>query len=199
MGEVYEARDERLRRSVALKLLKAGAFDSEESGRQRLVREALALAKLSHPNIVTIYEIGEVAGEQFLAMEFVDGATLRGWLAERPRSGREIRDAFAQAGRGLAAAHGAGLVHRDFKPDNVLVDRQGRARVSDFGLVTAPHAGAAPSGDARPLETAAAVGTPKYMSPEQHGGGRVDARSDQYAFCVALYEALYGAHPFAGE
>src|SRR5262245_37202250 len=107
MGEVYEARDPRLRRSVALKLLKPDAFDRAESGRQRLVREALALAKLSHPNIVTIYEIGAVDGEQFLAMEFVDGMTLRRWLAT-PRGADAIRRVFVQAGRGLAAAHGAG-------------------------------------------------------------------------------------------
>jgi serine/threonine-protein kinase len=183
MGQVYRARDPRLDRQVAIKVLRPGTVG--DAGGSRLVREALALAKLAHPNILTVHEIGSVGGETFIATELVDGGTLRDWLRERQRSVGEILAAFAQAGRGLAAAHRAGLVHRDFKPENVLIDADGRARVADFGLVTSPGA-------------AGGVGTPPYMAPEQLAGP-VDARSDQYAFCAALYEALAGVRPFAGD
>src|SRR5262249_57011875 len=128
-------------------------------------------------------------GRVFLAMELVEGVDLRSWLEAQPRRRAEIVDVFREAGRGLASAHAAGLVHRDFKPDNVLVDGEGRARVTDFGL-------------AHRLETkpdAEIAGTPAYMAPEQHRGEHVDARTDQFAFCVALYEALHGERPFAGN
>ena len=185
LGLVYVARDPELGRRVALKLLKSDASDQV-----RLTREAQAMARVSHPNVVAVHDVGETQGRIFLAMELVDGVDLRQWLAT-PRRRVEIVDAFRAAGRGLAAAHGAGLVHRDFKPENVLVDREGRIRVTDFGLARAI--------DGAPAPDELAAGTPAYMAPEQHRGEHVDARTDQFAFCVALYEALYGERPFAGD
>src|SRR5262249_44051148 len=140
----------------------------------------------------------------FIAMELVDGETLGAWLRAATRPRRDIIDAFFDAGRGLAAAHAAGLVHRDFKPDNVLRGADGRVRVADFGLVAPSRIAARPGDDGRAptghaLTTAGAVlGTPLYMAPEQHRGEIADARADQYAFCAALYEALLGRPPFAG-
>lgn len=199
MGQVYRAKDPRLDRSVAIKVLLPGSFgDAGEGGRSRLVREALALAKLAHPNILTVHEIGAVGGEMFVATEYVEGGTLRDWLRERKRSLPDILAVFAQAGRGLAAAHRAGLVHRDFKPENVLIDADGRARVADFGLVTSPGGTATGGAPSPAAVTQGGVGTPVYMAPEQLAGP-VDARSDQYAFCASLYEALAGVRPFAGD
>jgi tetratricopeptide (TPR) repeat protein len=187
MGVVYAARDPELDRPVALKLLHAGVDDDP----QRWLRdEAQALARLSHPNVVTVYDVGTVGRAVFIAMELVDGRTLTAWLAERPQPWRQILDAFLAAGRGLHAAHRAGLVHRDFKPDNVLVadgDDGLRVRVADFGLAQV-RTSETPSGRTR-------VGTPAYMSPEQLAGAPLDARSDQYGFCVALWEALCGTRP----
>jgi tetratricopeptide (TPR) repeat protein/tRNA A-37 threonylcarbamoyl transferase component Bud32 len=192
MGVVYRARDPHLGRDVAIKVL----LDDSEGGQQRLLREANAMAQLSHPNVVAAYDVGRWSHGVFVAMEFVEGRTLRAWLKERPRSWREVRDVFVGAGQGLRAMHEAGLVHRDFKPANVLIDERGRVRLADLGLVRAEGGG----GDAAPgLLTVAGVGTPAYMAPEQHAGQPVDARSDQYAFCVALWEALSGALPFTGE
>jgi hypothetical protein len=203
MGVVYSARDEILARQVALKLVRT---DSSGSGAQaRMLREAQALARLSHPNVVQIYEVSAAGGQVFLAMEHIEGDTLRGWTrAWRARGGalRELLDVCVQAGEGLAAAHAAGLVHRDFKPDNVLVGVDGRARVVDFGLVTAPpRADAGTAADGSRVEFTAAgglLGTPAYMSPEQFAGRGADARSDQFSYCVVLYEAVCGGRPFAG-
>ena len=190
MGIVVAAYDPVLDRRVAVKLLHASTAPAAALDAQ-LLREAQAMARLAHPNVVTVHDAGAADGRVYLAMEHVDGGTLRSWLAAAPRSWREIRDRFVDAGRGLAAAHDAGLVHRDFKPDNVLVGTDGRVRVTDFGLVRATVAGEATDA----LATTAA-GTPRYMAPEQHRGARADARADQFAFAVALYEALWGADPF---
>jgi WD40 repeat protein/predicted Ser/Thr protein kinase len=208
MGVVYVAYDEQLDRRVAVKLLR-GADDSAQA-QFRLEREAQAMARLQHPNVVTVHEVGTFEGQVFVAMEFVDGQDLRGWLTSRSRSWRAIVEVFAQAGEGLAAAHEAGIVHRDFKPDNVLVGKDGRVRVADFGLAhafDAPLEGAeanASESASKRLETSltrtgAVMGTPAYMPPEQHAGRRTDARSDQFSFCVALWEGLYGRRPFVGR
>lgn len=216
-GEVLLGLDPKLQRRVAIKLLRARSED-EPSGdselAQRLRNEARALAQLNHPNVVTVHELGSHEGRDFMVSELVEGGTLRDWCARAERSPGEIVEVFVQAGRGLAAAHGAGLVHRDFKPENVLVSADGRVRVADFGLVSVPAAqglgvasGAddADAGDeidvaaAALTQTGALVGTPVYMAPEQLAGEAADARSDQFAFCVALYEALAGVRPFAGK
>ncbi|MDX2092681.1 MAG: serine/threonine-protein kinase [Kofleriaceae bacterium] len=182
MGRVYRAHDQRLGRDVAIKLhARARAGDE-------LVREAAALARLAHPNVVTVYEVGTWAGHPWVAMELVRGGTARAWRKAKPRTPDEIVALYRAAGTGLAAAHAAGLVHRDFKPDNVLVGDDGRARVADFGL-------AVDLTDAAAAE--AVLGTPGYMAPEQRAGQAVDARADQYAFAVSLWEALAGVHPFA--
>jgi len=204
-GVVYAAYDPRLDRRVALKFLRhewTGLAMAE--ARARLLREAQAMAQLSHPNLVAVYDAGELDGEVHLAMEYVEGATLRAWLDERPRSWREVLHAFLEAGRGVAAAHGAGIVHRDLKPENVMIDRHGRARVTDFGLArpSGPGgvAGAAGTAPAPALtRTVALLGTPAYMAPEQLRGEAVDHRADQFGFCVALHEALHGERPFAGD
>ncbi|HTR51299.1 MAG TPA: protein kinase [Kofleriaceae bacterium] len=199
MGAVWRAEDRELGRAVALKRVHGGG-DGEH--RARLVREARAAAQLQHPNVVAVYEVGEADGEPFLAMELVDGETLASWL-RAPRSVRDIAGVLAQAGRGLAAAHAIGLVHRDLKPDNVLVDRTGRARVADFGLARAGDGhgsvARATGGLGKLTETGAISGTPAYMAPELVEGAPPDARSDQYAFAVTAFEALYGCHPFVGD
>jgi len=209
MGVVYAAHDPSLRRTVALKLIRplptAGFLDLLA---ERLLREAQAMARLSHPHVLPVYDAGTVDGQLYVAMELVDGGTLGEWLARAPRSVAEIVGAFAQAGRGLAAAHAAGLVHRDVKPSNVLVGGDGRVRVSDFGLarfeVLRDDGGEGPSSSVPVVaqtvsRTGSSVGTPAYMAPEQMRRGSVDARADQFSFCVALWEALYGERPFAGE
>ena len=202
MGIVSLAYDERLDRKVALKVIRQGFCDQPDH-RRRLLREARALARLSHPNVVAIYEVGEYCGRPYLAMEYVEGAELREWLRQAKRPLHEVLRVFVDAGRGLAAAHAAGLVHRDFKPANVLVSTAGRACVLDFGLSRAADV-AAPAGEGHPPTDAVTVagviiGTPAYMSPEQLLGRPLDARSDQYAFAVALYEALVGTRPFGGK
>jgi serine/threonine-protein kinase len=253
MGVVYAAYDEELDRRLAIKLLHTGPGDTE--GRARSLREAQAMARVSHPNVVQIYEVGILADQVFVAMEFIDGPTLGAWQRAESRSPAEILRLYIQAGRGLSAAHAAGLVHRDFKPENVLVGKDDRVRVGDFGLArafdhpvvttprepatstsspaitsfdppmpaslaaaalglaeTATPASASISGGANTMARSsnnllaspmtvvgAVVGTPAYMSPEQHSGAALDARSDQFSFCAALYGALYGLRPFAGE
>src|SRR5438128_964381 len=206
MGIVYAARDPKLRRTVALKMLRPGgtAKEAEEKMRKRLLREARAMARLSHPNVLAVYDVGEIDGQVFLAMELVEGGTLRQWLREKKRSWREVLDVLLPAARGLAAAHAAGLIHRDFKPDNVLVGSDERIRVTDFGLASA--AAAAPRNSAGEgwqsglsLIGTARAGSPAYMAPEQMHGERVDPRADIFSYCVTLHEAMYGERPFAGD
>jgi serine/threonine-protein kinase len=177
LGVVYAATDPELARQVALKLLKRG------SEQERLVREARALARVSHPNVVAVHDVGRWNDRVFIAMELVRGCDLRGWLRERRRRWPEVVDVFLAAGRGLASAHAAGLVHRDFKPENVLISSDGRVAVSDFGLARSDDEAA----------DGTVAGTPAYMAPEQAAGELADARSDQFAFCASLFEALYGA------
>lgn len=227
MGVVFAAYDEELDRKVAVKLLReAGPISVER--KTRILREAQAMARVSHPNVVSVYEVGEVGGQVFIAMEFVDGSTLNDWQRGK-RSWEDVLAMYVAAGQGLAAAHRAGLIHRDFKPDNVLVGADGRPRVADFGLArsegmaaasieVAPVSAAAVaasqaeepaaelgrSGSSQllmsPLTVAGTIlGTPAYMSPEQHRGEPADSRSDQFSFCASLYEALYKRLPFAGE
>jgi tetratricopeptide (TPR) repeat protein/tRNA A-37 threonylcarbamoyl transferase component Bud32 len=203
MGEVYSAYDPKLDRRLAVKVLR-GVGDDSELGDDRLLLEAQAMARLVHPNVVAVHDAGTYAGGVFLAMDLIDGRTLRHWLREARRSARAIEALFLMAGRGLAAAHAAGIVHRDFKPDNVLVDRSGRAFVTDFGLArqtpsARPDPRSIPADELRLTATGAVIGTPLYMAPEQLRGEKIDARADVFAFCVALYEALCGAHPFSTE
>jgi len=212
MGVVLQAYDRELDRAVALKVLHRGLGERHT---KRLRREAQAMAKLSHPNVVQVYEVGEVEGQTFVAMELVKGKTLREWMQQRPRPGwRECVELFVQVGAGLAAAHECGLVHRDFKPGNAIVDDKGRARVLDFGLArqddeadevssewlekarTDSHA--VVSLETSLTATGTVLGTPAYMPPEQMDGLEADARSDQFSFCVSLYEAVYGERPYQG-
>jgi tetratricopeptide (TPR) repeat protein/predicted Ser/Thr protein kinase len=205
MGVVYAAYDPDLDRKVALKLLHGTAGDEE---RQRLLREAQAMARLAHPNVVTVHDVCPVGERLFIAMEFVDGQTLGAWLRERKRSWREIVEVLLPCAHGLVAAHQAGIVHRDFKPDNVLIGKDGRVRVSDFGLArpsadgrgwAAEASGAISAAEPLLTRAGALVGTPAYMSPEQFRGHGADTRSDQFGFCVTAYEALFGVRPFAGK
>ncbi len=205
MGVVYLAHHLVLDRAVAIKVHRV----ADPSAAQRLLREARAAAQVEHENVLVVYGVGTWHDSVFVAMEYVSGPTAREWVDEAPRSWREIVELYLEAGRGLAAAHAAGLVHRDFKPDNLLVGRtasggRGRARVADFGL-----ARAAAQTDATdititsaPRHDAAATdhisGSPAYMAPEQFQRADVDARADQFSFCVALFEALFGRRPFHG-
>ena len=210
MGVVFSAYDPQLDRKVALKLLRSGLQLATKDAQKRLRREAQAIAQLSHPNVVAVYDVGTTDdGDLYIAMEFVEGDTLTSWLRNYPRTWREIVDVFLQAGKGLVAAHGVGLLHRDFKPDHVLVGGDGRVRVTDFGLARSlllleeesgrgatPHL---PMGvNASLTATGTVLGTPRYMAPEQLMGPDIDARADQFSFCVALFEALYGVHPLPG-
>jgi tetratricopeptide (TPR) repeat protein/predicted Ser/Thr protein kinase len=205
MGVVFAAYDPSLDRKVAIKVLRGG-IDAASEGAARMRREAQAMARLSHPNVAQVHEVGEADGRLYLVMEYVEGVTLGAWLAGRPRAMGEVLRTFIEAGRGLAAAHAAGLIHRDFKPDNAMIGADGRVRVLDFGLsrsVLALPEAAPPHASASYPELAITVvgtliGTPAYMSPEQHMRREADARSDQFSFCVALYEALYGQRPFTG-
>lgn len=236
MGVVYRAHDPRLDREVAVKLLRPDAFGGVAPGsaRARLTREAQAMARLRHDNVVQVFDVGTTDTTVFVAMELVRGTTLGKWLSAKPRAPRVIMDVFLGAGRGLLAAHQQGLVHRDFKPDNVLVGNDGRVKVTDFGLVRAVSSSAGPSTltagrsrdtpeptrtrrhDPGPAEPPSAtgeaplghtaltgaglvLGTPPYMAPEQHYGEATDPRTDQFAFCIALWEALAGRRPFKGR
>jgi hypothetical protein len=214
MGVVYAAHDRELDRHVALKVMRTSAATEEE--RTRMQREGQAMARVTHPNVITVHEVGVDGAFVFLAEELLDAGTLGSWLEAR-HSHAEIVEKFELAGRGLAAAHAAGLVHRDFKPDNVLLGKDGRVRVADFGLARALGAdnpmvtarmrkpsendvdAPAPTPMSQLTATGAVMGTPMYMAPEQHLGQRADERSDQFAFCIALYYALYGDWPFAGK
>ncbi len=214
MGVVYRAYDPELDRIVAIKLVLEGG---SEALQLRLQREAQVIAKLSHPNVVQVFDVGRVDadGAVFIAMEHVAGMTLRAWLKQEERSWEQILEVFTQAGEGLQAAHEHDLIHRDFKPENVLVDRSGRPRVLDFGLAKAGTDStldsplqrrfpASLSVSSLPSDSAltrdgAQIGTPAYMSPEQHTGLDVDGRADQFSFAVALWEALFHQLPFAGS
>ncbi|MEM6292712.1 MAG: protein kinase [Myxococcota bacterium] len=213
MGVVYAAYDPELDRKLALKLLRTASRDRRaERRRLRLIREAQAMARLSHANVITVHDVGTIDDQVFVAMEFIEGCSLAEWI-RRGHDWRHVVDVFVQAGEGLAAAHAAGLVHRDFKPDNVMLTGEHRAVVTDFGLARAsgrqdasqsrdPESlGEVPRPSLSTTVTAAGaiMGTPAYMSPEQHEGREVDARSDQFAFAVALYESLYGQRPFPGD
>ncbi len=222
MGVVYAGFDVSLDRKVALKLVRRQLLD-KPSVRSRMIREAQAMARLSNPHVVQIYQVGEHAGGIYVAMEYIDGQTLGVWLKARPRPWQVVLRTVCEAGRGLAAAHAAGLVHRDFKPDNVLVDGKDHARVLDFGLVQASgvndddltqttddNAVQTQSGvgnversnvhwSVRLTQIGKVLGTPAYMSPEQHFGETSGPYSDQFSFSVTLYEALYGSRPFGGD
>ena len=217
MGTVYLAFDGELERRVAIKIIRRGrSFEAATlEMRTRLLREAQAMAKVTHPNVVTVFDVGTRDDEVFIAMEYVAGTTLREWRGKGETSAAEIVQAYVQAGHGLEAAHGAGILHRDFKADNVLVDGGGRVRVVDFGLARlADRSNAAtedeveipglrrgrPNALLSPLTAdGALLGTPAYMAPELLRGEPADARTDQFAFAVALWEALYEELPFAGS
>jgi predicted Zn-dependent peptidase len=216
MGVVYAARDDELERTVAIKILHAAAAHSED-GRRRLLREAQAMARLSHPNVGHVYEVGRHGDQVFLAMERVCGVTLRQWCTAPGRTWRDVLRVHVAAGEGLAAAHAVGLVHRDYKSENVIVADDGRPRVLDFGLARPDHlSGPTVASDAWQVDdgrtgpraaismsdeitrAGTVIGTPAYMAPEQLAGNTVDARADQFSFCVALFECLYGQRPFRG-
>jgi serine/threonine-protein kinase len=219
MGLVYSGYDPELGRKVAIKLMRPESGGGDPSqGKARLLREAQALAQLTHPNVIAIHDVGTFGEQVFIAMEYVEGCTLADWLSAEKRTWPEIVSIFVQAGNGLAAAHAKGIVHRDFKPDNLWVGEDGRARVLDFGLarsiwtgdeeklqtVDATHEESQLSPRLAMLrasltETGKLLGTPAYMAPEQLSGKVGDARSDQFSYCVALYQALYGELPFRGE
>jgi len=186
MGVVWSAWDPMLERRVAIKLLRP---EMDDHGSARMLREARAAAKLAHPNVVAVHDVGEHDGAVFIATELVEGESLDRW--QRGQSATAIVEIYVQACRGLAAAHAIGLVHRDVKPSNILVGRDGRARIGDFGLARAVEI----DGDPALTRTGHVVGTPAYMAPEQRAALPVDARADQYALCVALAEALGGTRP----
>lgn len=212
MGIVYLAHDPELDRNVAVKVIRRRGHDDAEQS-TRLLREARAMAKLSHPNVIAVHDVGTWNEQVFVAMEYVDAGTLKGWMQSTQRTWKAIRPTLIAAGRGLAAAHEAGLVHRDFKPDNVLLSDKGRVFVTDFGLarwsvVTEASEAAGPTLDGEPSESTDAerfheltksgafIGTPAYMAPEQFLRTKLGPTCDQFAFCVVLWEALFGTRPF---
>ncbi|HEY5945157.1 MAG TPA: signal peptidase I, partial [Kofleriaceae bacterium] len=202
MGVVYAAHDPHLGRTVALKLVRAR--EASDADRARLVREARALAQVSDLGVVAVFDAGTIDADVWIAMEYVPGGTLKAWASEQRRPWREVVDRFVLAGRGLAAAHDAGLVHHDFKPENVLLGERGRVCVADFGLARSVQDRSALGAASvrapqlsRVTTSGVAIGTPAYMSPEQHLGNPTDARSDQFSYCVAFWEALFGQRPFA--
>ena len=219
LGDVYTAYDPELDRRVAVKVLRptAGVGSSQSgtlNGRDRLVREAKAMARLAHPNVVAIHDVGRIGDEVFIAMERVEGKTLAAWLREAERPWKEVRDVFLAAGAGLAAAHAANIIHRDFKPQNVIVGADGRPRVLDFGLARSLRkeqsgllrmegliAESAGAGDLDTQITVAGLvmGTPQFMAPEQFEGASSGAQADQFSFCVALWKGIYRERPFQGE
>ncbi len=227
MAVVFSAFDPELNRLVGLKLLKAGTRSEPDNGmsspQARLLREAQALAQLSHPNVVSVYDVGIHNDAIFIAMELLEGTSLRNWLKEKPRTDKEILRVLGSAGEGLAAAHRAGLVHRDFKPENVVVTRDGRIKVLDFGIARSMSPGQSepdPPKEPSPAPTqpdsidstsstgdylhasftkaGTLKGTYAYMAPEQWLGLEIDGRTDQFSFAVVLFEAMYGVRPFPG-
>jgi len=193
MGVVYAARDPALERDVAIKVVKVASGDDLCAARVRLLSEARALARLSHPNVVAVYDAGTHGQDMFIALELFDGPNLRDWLRAAARRRAEVVEALIAAGRGLAAAHAAGIVHCDVKPENVVIAHGGRVAIADFGLAVLRD---------RPDErsrASAVVGTPAYMSPEQLWAQPSGPASDQFSFAVMAYEALFGVHPFGGR
>ncbi|MEM6293526.1 MAG: serine/threonine-protein kinase [Myxococcota bacterium] len=211
MGVVYAAYDVELNRKVAIKLLRLAPGQDQSIGRARLLREAQAMAQVDHPNVVRVFEVGNHRGDVYIAMEFIDGETFGAWRRRTGAGWQEVVDVLERAARGLVAAHAEGLVHRDFKPDNVMVGRDGRVRVMDFGLVRsdgesdsdAPLSDEDAESDVTSsvalTEAGSVVGTPAYMAPEQFERRSTDARTDQFSFCVALWEALFDERPFEGN
>ncbi len=211
MGAVYAAYDEQLDRRIAIKLLLPRDSAGKAHDQARIHREAQAMARLSHPSIAHVYEVGQFEERTYISMEYVRGVTLRTWQATE-RALDERLDVLLQAGRGLAAAHRAGIVHRDFKPDNIMIDRRGRVRVLDFGLAKAHDDAVERTAEVLPVRPPDGVyvsateltregtvmGTPAYMSPEQHLGKPTNSAADQYGFCAVAYELLYGVRPFTG-
>ncbi|HEY7284282.1 MAG TPA: protein kinase [Vicinamibacterales bacterium] len=201
MGEVYKALDTKLGRSVAVKLISGDVVD-DPGLRRRFEREARTASSLNHPHIVTVHDVGEFRGRQYIVTEFVDGGTLRAWAHERARSRHEILELMAGVADGLAVAHEAGILHRDIKPENILVSRGGYAKLTDFGLAKAiddgPRGASADTLTVSATRPGSLVGTIAYMSPEQASGRRLDARSDVFSFGVVLYELVAGRRPFGG-
>src|SRR5262245_16156332 len=200
MGDVYLGLDTKLHRPVAIKFLANELADPD--ARRRFQREAQMVSSLNHPHILTVYDVGDFDGRQYLVMEYVDGGTLQDWAQQESRSWRQVIDLLIGVADGIAAAHGAGMLHRDIKPANILVARNGYAKLADFGLAkladqAVPTAGASTitSVTTRP---GILIGTIAYMSPEQLSGKSVDARSDIFSFGVVLYEMLAGCRPFEG-
>jgi len=212
MGLVVAAHDPELDRKIAIKLLLPQLGQRSDVGHRRLLAEAQALARLSDPNVVAVHDVGTHEDRVFVAMEFVEGQTLQAWLSAERRSWTQVLDVMIAAGRGLAAAHARGLVHRDFKPANVMIGSDGRVRVMDFGLALAQVDEASHDGEddehAQPRDLAlgqlltqkgALLGTPGYMAPEQLAGERGGPAADQFAFCVSVWEGLHGQRPFVAE
>ncbi len=211
MGLVVSAYDPELDRKVAIKLLRGESGSKADSRSQRLLREAKSLARLVHPNVISVYDVGALEGSVFVAMEYIEGETLEermeAWQRDKA-SWKEIVRVFLAAGRGLVAAHGKGIVHRDFKPANAMIAADGRVVVLDFGLALGVAEESESGEDASPLisdcnarltRTGTMLGTPAYMAPEQMARHSVGPSADQYSFCVALYQALYGHRPFRGD
>src|SRR3989449_4908441 len=197
MGEVYRARDDRLNRAVAIKVISAEHVN--ESARRRFEQEARMASALNHPHILTVHEAGEFEGQQYLVTEFIDGGTVREWAQDNKPDWRQVVDLLIGVADGLACAHEAGMLHRDIKPDNILVTKSGYAKLADFGLAKLTQdedlAEAVTVSRTRP---GVIIGTIAYMSPEQASGKPLDARSDIFAFGVVLYEMLSGRKPFEG-
>jgi serine/threonine protein kinase len=207
MGVVYEAHDPKLNRRIAIKLMqinKSGSASDTKSAKSRMLREAQAMAMVSHPNLIEVYDVGTYENNVFIAMEYIEGDTLRDWIKTKNRKTDwpEILKTYVRAARGVAAAHQRKLIHRDFKPENVMRDKDGIIKVMDFGLarantdpdVTGNHLWANTL-----TQSGVIVGTPAYMSPEQILGEKTGPETDQFSFCVALFEALYGYRPFQGK
>ena len=197
MGWVYRAKDTELERDVAIKVVQPTVAGPK--GRDRLLAEARAMAKLRHRAVVPVFDVGEYAGGVYVAMALVKGGTLHDWMHAEARPWRQVVARFLEAGRGLVAAHAAGIVHRDFKPRNVLLGESGEVMVADFGIASASAEATENDGTARTREATSIAGTPAYMAPEQAAGQAVDARADQYSFCVSLWEGLYGQRPQEAE
>ena len=194
MGEVYRARDDKLGRDVAIKVIRADAIESSDR-RERFIREAKAAALLNHPNIATVYEIDEANGLIFIAMELIDGVKLSELIATRQLSTERVVEIAIDIAEGLSAAHARNIVHRDLKPANVMILEDGRVKIIDFGIAKLLETG---SEAETATKTHTMLGTVAYMSPEQARSVEIDHRSDLFSFGIVLYEMLTGANPFGG-